>query len=57
VNTKPNVARLVATAPLRTIRTSDLAEVYAHPRAEARALERRDLLHHLAHGFFCAVPA
>jgi len=57
VNAKPNVARLVATAPMRTIRTSDLAEVYAHPRAEARALERRGLLHRLAHGFYCAVPA
>jgi len=54
---RSNVARLVATAPLRTIRTSDLAKVYAHPRAEARALERQGLLHRLAHGFYCAVPA
>ena len=37
VNAKPSVARLVATAPLRTIRTSDRAEVYAYPRGEARA--------------------
>jgi hypothetical protein len=56
VNTKPDVARLVASAPLRTIRTKDLAEVYAYPRQEARALERRGLLHRLAHGFYCAVP-
>lgn len=57
VMTKPTVARLVARAPLRTIRTKDLAEVYAHPRQEARALERRGLLHRLAFGFYCAVPA
>lgn len=48
--------QLVARAPLRTIRTNDLAEVYANPRQAARALERRGLLHHLAHGFYCAVP-
>jgi AbiEi antitoxin C-terminal domain/Transcriptional regulator, AbiEi antitoxin len=48
--------QLVARAPLRTIRTNDLAEVYANPRQEARALERRGLLHRLAHGFYCAVP-
>jgi len=52
-----NLARLVATAPMRTIRTRELAEVYAYPRQEARALERRGLLHRLAHGFYCAVPA
>jgi len=55
--TKPTAARRVARAPLRTIRTKDLAEVYAHPRQEARALERRGLLHRLAYGFYCAVPA
>jgi predicted transcriptional regulator of viral defense system len=48
--------QLVARAPLRTIRTNDLIEVYANPRQEARALERRGLLHRLAHGFYCAVP-
>jgi len=56
VNLEPGVAQLVARAPLRTIRTNDLAAVYAHPRQAARALERRGLLHHLAHGFYCAVP-
>src|SRR5450759_30284 len=45
------VARLVASAFLRTIRTNSLAEVYAHPRQETRPLERRGLLHRLAHGF------
>lgn len=56
VKSKLTVARLVASAPLRTIRTNDLAEVYAHPRQGARALERRGTLHRLAHGFYCAVP-
>ncbi len=56
VNERLTFRQLVARAPLRTIRTNDLAEVYAHPRQEARALERRGLLHHLAHGFYCAVP-
>ena len=56
MNERLDVAQLVARAPLRTIRTNDLAVVYAYPRQEARALERRGLLHHLAHGFYCAVP-
>ncbi|WP_421733049.1 type IV toxin-antitoxin system AbiEi family antitoxin domain-containing protein [Cellulomonas sp.] len=50
-------AQLAARAPLRTIRTADLAAVYAHPNQEARALERRGLLHRLSHGVYCAVPA
>jgi len=57
VNETLTVTQLAARAPLRTIRTSDLARVYAHPRAEARAVERRGLLHRLAHGFYCAVPS
>jgi hypothetical protein len=48
--------RLAARAPLRTIRVADLAAICAHPRREARALERRGVLHRLAHGFYCAVP-
>ena len=56
VNKELTVRQLVARAPLQTIRTKDLAEVYANPRQEARALERRGLLHRLAHGFYCAVP-
>lgn len=56
VNDELSVVRLVARAPLRTIRTRDLSVVYAHPRAEARAVEQRGLLHRLAHGFYCAVP-
>jgi hypothetical protein len=51
-----NVAQVVARAPLRTVRASDLRELYAFPRQEVRALERRGLLHRLAHGIYCAVP-
>ena len=57
VNEELTFQQLAARAPLRTIRTKDLAEVYAYPRQAARALERRGLLHRLAHGFYCAVPA
>jgi hypothetical protein len=57
MNEELTFQQLAARAPLRTVRTKDLAEVYAHPRQAARALERRGLLHRLAHGFYCAVPA
>jgi len=57
VNKELTFQQLAARAPLRTIRTKDLAEVYACPRQAARALQRRGLLHRLAHGFYCAVPA
>ncbi|TQL01097.1 hypothetical protein FBY24_0140 [Cellulomonas sp. SLBN-39] len=56
VNTSPYVTRLVARAPLRTVRVADLAQVYAHPRKEVRELERRGVLHRLAYGVYCAVP-
>ena len=53
VNAKPQVARFVASAPMRTTRTRDLAEVYTYrrgacrmPRAPAPARA----------GFSCAVP-
>ncbi|GAA0611991.1 hypothetical protein GCM10009547_12530 [Sporichthya brevicatena] len=51
-----SAGQLAARAPLGTIRVADLAAIYAHPRQEARALERRGVLHRLAHGFYCAVP-
>lgn len=56
VNEQLTFHQLVARASLRTIRTRDLAEVFANPRQAARSLERRGLLHHLAQGFYCAVP-
>jgi hypothetical protein len=51
-----NAAQIAARAPLGTIAVADLALLYAHPRQDARALERRGVLHRLAHGFYCAVP-
>jgi hypothetical protein len=48
---------LVARAPLRTVRAAALADVYANPHKEARELVRRGVLHRLAHGFYCEVPA
>jgi AbiEi antitoxin C-terminal domain len=42
---------------MRTIRASALGQVYAYPWQEARALERRGVLHRLAQGYYCAVPA
>ncbi|WP_407342120.1 type IV toxin-antitoxin system AbiEi family antitoxin [Pengzhenrongella phosphoraccumulans] len=57
MNARIDVIRHAARAPLRTIRTAELAFAYAHPRQEARALERRGLLHRLAHGIYCTVPS
>ncbi|WP_207218962.1 type IV toxin-antitoxin system AbiEi family antitoxin domain-containing protein [Pengzhenrongella frigida] len=57
MNARIDVVRHAARAPLRTIRTAELAFAYAHPRQEARELERRGLLHRLAHGIYCAVPS
>lgn len=56
MSARADVARRAARAPLRTIRAADLADVYAYPRPEIRELERRGLLHRLAHGIYCAVP-
>lgn len=47
---------MIARAPLRTVRAADLAGVYAHPGPELSALERRGVVHRLAHGLYCAVP-
>ena len=57
MNARIDVVRRAARAPLRTIRTAELAFAYAHPRQEARELERRGLLHRLAHGIYCTVPS
>ena len=48
---------LVARAPLRTVRAGALADVYANPHKEAGELVKRGMLHRLAHGFYCEVPA
>lgn len=56
MNARGEIARRAARAPLRTIRTADLVDTYAYPRPEIRELERRGLVHRLAHGIYCAVP-
>src|SRR5450830_183920 len=57
MNARSDVVRRAARAPLRTSRTAELAFAYAHPRQEVREIERRGLLHRLAHGIYCAVPS
>ncbi len=56
MTSRRDVVRRAVRAPLRTIRTAELAFAYAHPRQEAREFERLGLLHRLAHGIYCAVP-
>lgn len=56
MTSRSDVVRRAARAPLRTIRTADLAFAYAHPRQEVREFDRLGLLHRLAHGIYCAVP-
>jgi hypothetical protein len=48
--------RLIARAPMRTVRAADLAGVYAFPAPALSALARRGVVHRLAHGIYCAVP-
>ncbi|WP_197024766.1 type IV toxin-antitoxin system AbiEi family antitoxin [Cellulomonas sp. KRMCY2] len=48
--------RLIARAPMRTVRAPDLAGVYAFPASALGALARRGVVHRLAHGIYCAVP-
>lgn len=50
------VPRELAAVPLRTLRPQDAASVYAQPRGEMRRLERRRVLHRLAHGYYVVVP-
>lgn len=48
--------RLIARAPLRTVRAADLVGVYAFPGPALAAVARRGVIHRLAHGIYCAVP-
>lgn len=50
------VPRELAAFPLRTLRPQDAEDVYAQPRGEMRRLERRGVLHRLAHGYYVVVP-
>lgn len=42
--------------PVRVLRPSDAARVYAHPRPEFARLERRGVLHRVAPGYYAVVP-
>ena len=53
----PDVRRVVARRPLRTVRPADLDGVFANPRAALRRLEREGVVHRLAYGYYCEVPA
>lgn len=56
VNATMDVIQRLARVPMRTIRAADLDGVYTHPRQQVRALEKRGILHRLAHGYYCVVP-
>lgn len=56
VNTEREVRRLLARAPMRTVRAASLAGLYTHPGPELAILNRRGVVHRLAHGIYCAVP-
>jgi len=56
MNAERAVLRLIARAPMRTVRAPDLAGVYAFPGPALSALARRGVVHRLAHGIYCAVP-
>ncbi|WP_289562585.1 type IV toxin-antitoxin system AbiEi family antitoxin [Cellulomonas cellasea] len=56
MNTEREVRRLLARAPMRTVRAASLAGLYAHPGPELAILNRRGVVHRLAHGIYCAVP-
>ena len=57
VNDEREVQRLIARAPMRTVRAADLAHIYAYPGPQLAILERRGVVLRLAYGFYCAVPA
>jgi len=56
VNEEREALRLIARAPMRTVRAPGLAGVYAFPGPALAALARRGVVHRLAHGIYCAVP-
>jgi len=56
VTAEREALRLIARAPMRTVRAPDLAGVYAFPGPALSALARRGVVHRLAHGIYCAVP-
>lgn len=56
VNIEQEVRRLLARAPMQTVRAAGLARLYTHPGPELAILNRRGVVHRLAHGIYCAVP-
>jgi predicted transcriptional regulator of viral defense system len=48
--------RELAALPMRTLRPQQASGVYAQPRGEMLRLERRGVLHRLAHGYYVVVP-
>jgi AbiEi antitoxin C-terminal domain len=56
VNTEREALKVVGRAPLRTVRAADLAHLYAYPGPQLAILQRRGVVHRLAHGIYCAVP-
>lgn len=42
---------------MKTVRAQDLAKAYAYPEKSLRDLERRGIVHRIAHGYYCLVPA
>lgn len=56
MNNERDALKVVGRAPLRTVRAADLAHLYAYPGPELAILQRRGVVHRLAHGIYCAVP-
>lgn len=56
MNTERDALKVVGSAPLRAVRAADLAHLYAYPGPELAILQRRGVIHRLAHGIYCAVP-
>lgn len=52
-----DVRQVIARAPSRTVHPAEVAGHYANPRAALRDLERRGIVHRLAYGTYCLVPA
>ena len=46
----------LAQVPMKTIRPSDAARHYAHPRTQLARLTEHGLLHRLADGYYVGVP-
>ncbi|WP_431838246.1 type IV toxin-antitoxin system AbiEi family antitoxin [Cellulomonas sp. Y8] len=53
----PDARRVIARRPLRTVRPAHLEGVFANPRAALRRLEHEGVVHRLAYGYYCEVPA